>query len=120
VGVQISTSDGAGLRQKGVSDHTLLLLDTGTPSYTGIIKQFKMELSWFDHEDFRDRVIEIWNKPVSGQNSVQRWNRKLGALRRHLRGWLLTPMVPIKNKKNSLQSTIIALDNSRNTLAHGY
>jgi len=31
---------------KGVSDHTPLLLDTGEPSYTGQAKQFKMELNW--------------------------------------------------------------------------
>ena len=56
---------------RGVSDHTPLILDTGDPSYAGYAKQFKIELNWLSHEDFRDRVIEIWNKLVSGQNSVQ-------------------------------------------------
>jgi predicted secreted Zn-dependent protease len=70
-----------------VSDHTPLLLDTGTSAYTGAARQFRMELSWFSHEDFHDRVVEIWNKPVTSQNSVQRWNRKMSLLRRHLRGW---------------------------------
>ena len=55
---------------KGVSDHTPLLLDTRTPAFTGIAKPFKMEPSWFYREDFYDRVVEIWNKPVRGQNSV--------------------------------------------------
>jgi len=63
---------------RGVSDHTPLLLDTGDPSYTGNTQQFKMELSWLTHEDFRERVTEVWNKPVAEQNSVQCWNRKLG------------------------------------------
>jgi len=72
---------------RGVSDHTLLLLGMGDPSYTGHAKQFKMKLSWLAYEDFKEWVIEIWNKPVSGQNSMQCWNRKLGALRKHLRGW---------------------------------
>ena len=72
---------------RGVSDHTPLLLDTGTPAFKGNGKQFKLELSWFTHEDFNDRVIEIWNRPVKGRNSVQRWNNKCRALRRHLRGW---------------------------------
>ena len=71
---------------RGVSDHTPLLLETGDPSFTGHAKQFKMEISWLSHEGFKERVTEIWNKPVSGQNSVQCWNRKLGALRKHLRG----------------------------------
>jgi len=61
---------------RGVSDHTPLLLDTGTPALMGIAKPFKMELNWFYHEDFYDRVVEIWNKPVRGQNSAQRWIKK--------------------------------------------
>ena len=71
---------------RGVPDHTPLFLETGDPSYTGHAKQFKMELSWLSHEDFKERVTEIWNKPISGQNSVQRYNRKLGALRKYLWG----------------------------------
>ena len=49
-----------------------LLLDTGEPSYRGIAKQFKMELSWLAREDFWHRVMEIRNKPIHGRNSVQR------------------------------------------------
>jgi hypothetical protein len=61
---------------RGVSDHTPLLLDTGMSAYKGNIRQFKLELSLFSREDFHDRVVKIWNKPVSGKNSVQRWNKK--------------------------------------------
>jgi hypothetical protein len=57
---------------RGVSDHTPLLLDTGTPAFKGNGKHFKFELSWFTHEDFTDRVIKIWNRSVKGRNSVQR------------------------------------------------
>src|SRR6266540_5971717 len=32
---------------RGLSDHTPLLLDTGTPAYSGISPQFRFELSWF-------------------------------------------------------------------------
>ena len=56
---------------RGVSDHSPLLLDTGDPSFTGTAKQFKMELSWLTHNKFKERVIKIWNKPVGGHNSVQ-------------------------------------------------
>jgi len=57
---------------RGVSDHTPLLLDTGDPSFPGQAKQFKMELSWLSHKDFRERFREIWNQPVRGHNLVQR------------------------------------------------
>ena len=56
---------------RGVSDHTLLLLETGDPSFMGHAKQFKLELSWLSHEDVKDQVTEIWNKPVSGQNLLE-------------------------------------------------
>ena len=86
---------------RGVSDHTPLFLETGDPSYTGHAKQFKLELSWLSHEDFRERVTEIWNKPVSGQNSVQRWNRKLGHLESTCGGGLATTMGCIKHKRKT-------------------
>ena len=86
---------------RGVSDHAPLLLDTGDPAYTGHAKQFKMELSWLAQEDFRERIIEIWNKPVSGQHSVQRWNRKMGALRNTCGGGLAIIMGSIEHKKNT-------------------
>jgi len=95
---------------RGVTDHTPLFLEIGDPSYTGHAKQFKLELSWLSHEDFRERVTEIWNKPVSGQNSVQRWNRKLGALRKHLRGWARHHHGVYKTQKENLQSIVTNLD----------
>lgn len=67
-----------------LSDHTPLLLDTGSAAFSGNPAQFKLELGWFLRDDFRDRVVEIWNKPVKGRNPVQRWNNKMSALRRHL------------------------------------
>jgi hypothetical protein len=69
-----------------VSDHTPLLLDMGNAAFTGNSRQFKMELSWFTREYFYTRVAEIWNKSVRGRNSIQRWNKKMSALRSHLRG----------------------------------
>jgi len=86
---------------RGVSDHTPLLLETDDSFYMGHAKQFKLELSWLSLEDFRERVIEIWNKPVSEQNSGQHWNRKLGALRKHLQGGLATTMGYIKHKRKT-------------------
>ena len=86
---------------RGVSDHTPLLLETDDSFYMGHAKQFKLELSLLSLEEFRERVIEIWNKPVSEQNSGQHWNRKLGALRKHLWGGLATTMGCIKHKRRT-------------------
>ncbi|WVZ75253.1 hypothetical protein U9M48_023327 [Paspalum notatum var. saurae] len=95
---------------EGVSDHTPLLLDTNSPAYHGKPKQFKFELSWFSREDFYDKVAEIWNKPIRGNNSVQRWNHKLGAVRRFLRGWANHTNRVYKQKKTDLQAEINELD----------
>ena len=75
-----------------------------------MVKQFKMELSWFSHEDFRDRVVQIWNKSVNGQNAAQRWNRKLGALRKDLRGWAAHIQGEYKTQKQHFQNTVTSLD----------
>ena len=69
-----------------------------------------MELGWLSHEDFKECATEIWNKPVSGQNSVQRWNRKLGALRKHLRGWARHHHGVFKAQNDSLQTVVTNLD----------
>ena len=95
---------------RGVSDRTLLLLEMGDPSFTGHPKQFKLELNWLSHEDVKEWVTEIWNKPVSGQNSVQCWNTKLGALRKHLRGWAPHHHGVYKTQKENLQSVVTNLD----------
>jgi hypothetical protein len=58
-------------RDRGVSDHTPLLLDTGEATFSGNSRQFRLELSWFTWEDFYSRVVEIWHKSVRGRNSVQ-------------------------------------------------
>jgi hypothetical protein len=62
--------------ERGVSDHTPLLLDTGDATFTGNNRQFRMELSWLTREGFYSRVTDICHKPVWGMNSVQRWNKK--------------------------------------------
>jgi hypothetical protein len=61
---------------RGILDHTPLLLDTGTPAFTRIAKPFKMELSYFYREDFYDRVVEIWNKPVRGAKFCPEMDKK--------------------------------------------
>jgi hypothetical protein len=71
---------------RGISDHMPLYIDTRSLIFSGGSKPFRFELSWFAHEDFFEKVVDMWNKPIKGNNSVQRWNLKLGALRSFLEG----------------------------------
>jgi len=98
-----------------VSDHTPLLLDTGTPAFTGNNKPFKFELAWFHREGFDDRIIDIWRTTVKGRNSIQRWNNKLSALRRFLRGWAAKTNGDYKKKKQHFQDNICFLDTTAET-----
>ena len=80
-----------------------------------------MELSWLTHEDFKERVVEIWNKPIIGQNAVQRWNRKLGALRKYLRGWTARHKHGQKHNLQTLDTlaeTRLLTDGEREQLAN--
>jgi hypothetical protein len=69
-----------------------------------------MELSRLTHDDFYAQVIEIWCKPVQGNNLVHRWNKKMSALRSHLRGWAKNNVGIYKQQKGNLISTIDKLD----------
>jgi hypothetical protein len=93
---------------RGISDHTPLLLDIGNPTFMGIGTKFRLELRWFTHDDFYERVIDIWN--MRGNNAVQQWNKKLSALRCYLRGWAKHKFGVHKQAKVSLQQTIEQLD----------
>jgi hypothetical protein len=95
---------------RGMSDHTPLPLDTDDATFKGNIRQFRMELSWFSHDDFYALVTEIWRKPIRGNNSVQRWNKKMSALRSHLRGWAANNVGIYKQQKGNLISIINKLD----------
>jgi hypothetical protein len=95
---------------RGISDHTPLFLDTNTPAFAGNETKFRLELSWFTLDDFYECVATIWNKPIRGNNAVQRWNNKLSALRHYLRGWVKHKLGVYKQAKVSLQQTIDQLD----------
>ena len=69
-----------------------------------------MELSWLSHEDFKEKVKEIWSQLVVGQNSVQRWNRKMGALRNQQWGWARHHHGVYKAQKENLQKVVTNLD----------
>jgi hypothetical protein len=95
---------------RGISDHTPLFLDTNTSAFAGNGTKFRSQLSWFTLDDFYECVATIWNKPIWGNNAVQRWNNKLSALRRYLRGWAKHKFGVYKQAKVSLQQTIDQLD----------
>lgn len=47
---------------RDISDHTPLLLDTGSASHRGNNLMFKFELGWITRDDFHDKVTQVWQK----------------------------------------------------------
>ena len=86
-------------RIETLSDHAPILLTTGTPNLS-YKRQFKFELGWLHREGFFDMVKTVWERPVPGVTPIQRWNNKISALRKHLKGWA-RHMVGHLKKRNS-------------------
>ena len=71
--------------ERELSDHTPLIIDTGTPSKKPPI--FRFENAWFEREGLRDIVEKIWKKDnIRGEN-IDRWQERFRLLRKNLKGW---------------------------------
>jgi hypothetical protein len=74
-------------RIEKLSDHAPLLLDTNSDKLHGKKPSFKFELGWLSRDGFEYMVKEVRNRPVKGSSTILRWNNKICALQKHLRGW---------------------------------
>jgi hypothetical protein len=48
---------------------------------------FKFELSWLTREGFHNTVAKVWRDESRGDTPMKRWQSKIRAVRRFLRGW---------------------------------
>jgi hypothetical protein len=48
------------------SDHTPLLIETGSPAHLGRTRHFSFELSWLKQEGFFDMVKDLWESSNMG------------------------------------------------------
>ena len=55
-------------------------------------------------------VKRVWERPVPGLTPIQRWNNKISALRKHLKGWARHMVGQLKNEKLRLSSIIDELE----------
>jgi hypothetical protein len=99
---------------RGVSDHTPLLLDTGLSSPQSTPK-FKFELSWLLKDGFYDMVAEIWQIENKGSTPMKKWQNKIRALRRYLRGWDKNMNKVYKKEKKEVTLKIEQLDRKAET-----
>jgi hypothetical protein len=93
-----------------LSDHTLLLIDTGEITPPIKIQLFKFELSWLPREDFCGIVAEIWQQENNGHTPLQIWQNKLRRLRQYLRGGSKNYIGAFRKEKKELSDRIDQLD----------
>jgi hypothetical protein len=55
-------------------------------------------------------VRKVWERPVSGNTPILRWNNKICTLRKHLSGWARHVTGILKKEKQRLSSTIDSLE----------
>jgi mannosylglycoprotein endo-beta-mannosidase len=96
-------------RIESLSDHAPILLTTGIPSPPRK-RPFKFELGWLQREGFSDMVKNVWDQQFVAGTPIQRWNRKLRAVRRYLGGWARHMTGQLKQEKLSLSTSIDDLE----------
>jgi exonuclease III/ubiquitin len=92
------------------SDHTPLLLNGRVAASTGNHGMFKFELGWLIRDGFHDMVTSIWENETRGNNSMEKWQKKIRAVRQHLRGWAKNTAGTMKKEKVQLTKLIDDLD----------
>ena len=93
-----------------LSDYTPLLLDTGNAAHRGNNHLFKFELGWLTRDGFHDMVAKVWQRASHGNSPMQRWQNKIRAVRRRLRGWAKNLVGETKKKKSFLLDQLDLLD----------
>jgi hypothetical protein len=94
---------------RGISDHTPLLRDTGSPSQPNKCT-FKFELAWLFKDDFHEKVVEVWQQETKGSSSLERCQNKIRILRRYLRGWAKNMNGLYKKEKKDITCKLEQLD----------
>jgi hypothetical protein len=96
-------------RIEGLSNHAPILLTTGLPRTT-TAHHFKFEIGWLHRQGFQNMVKKVWERPVVGDNPIQRWNNKMRATRKHLSGWARHTTGLLKKENQRLSSIIDDLE----------
>ena len=92
------------------SDHTPLLLDSGTHAHMGNKAHFSFELAWLRQDGFYDMVAAEWNAVNKGASPIEVWQNKIRHLRKFLKGWAKNQSCKHKKEKEKWLKIIDELD----------
>ena len=97
-------------RDRNISDHTPLVLNTGASTHQTEQRPFKFERGWLIRDGFYDVVANIWQSENSGRSPLERWQNKIRRLRQHLRGWAKHTAGAYRKEKKRLLALLDNLD----------
>ena len=97
-------------RDRDISDHTPLVLNTGASTHQIDRRHFKFERGWLIRDSFYDMVAKIWQSETTGRTPLERWQNKLRRLRQHLRGWAKHTAGIYRKEKKKLLALLENLD----------
>jgi hypothetical protein len=97
-------------RDRNISDHTTLVVDTEASTHQTGDRPFKFERGWLLRDGFYDMVANIWQSEIKGSNPLERWQAQIRRLRHHLRGWAKHTAGSYRKEKKMLLSLLDNLD----------
>ena len=97
-------------RDRDISDHTPLILNTGASTHHSVQRPFKFERGWLIRDGFYDMVVSVWQSETSGRTPLERWQNKIRRLRQHLRGWAKHTAGTYRKEKKKLLALLEELD----------
>jgi hypothetical protein len=97
-------------RDRNISDHTPLVLNTGACTHHTGARPFKFERGWLLRDGFHDMVANIWQSENTGTTPLERWQNKIRKLRQYLKGWALHISGSYRKEKKTLLSLLDNLD----------
>ena len=97
-------------RDRDISDHTPLILNTGASTHSSDQCPFKFERGWLIRDGFYEMVANIWQSETSGSTPLERWQNRIRRLKQHLRGWAKHTAGIYRKEKKRLLTLLEDLD----------
>jgi hypothetical protein len=102
-------------RDRNLSDHTALILNTGASTHQNKQPTFKFARGWLTRDGFFNMVTDIWQSECRGSTALEKWQNKIRNLRQYLRGWAKHMAGMYKKEKEKLSSLLDQLDKKTET-----
>lgn len=87
---------------RDISDHNMLVVDSGSDALIMCKRKFRFDTSWFKHENFLPAVKLIWDKKVFSCDPIDVINIKIKRFKKYFKGWGANVFGHMKKEKLKL------------------